>query len=304
MIPVFLLIWIVSAIILIREQRVVRLIIILSVYSLITAICFFLLAAPDVAMAEAVVSAFSTILFIVCFEKYYSNVAPVAGKQKAPKRITRILPACFAVFLALLFLLMIPDRPPVTYLKDLYLRLFPLDIGGENAVTAIYLGYRMYDTLFEALMLLVSIVAVEHLSRHEGINYFEVKPSGVSGSRIAVTTIRIICPILLLLAVYLIANGHVSPGGGFHGGVVAAAFFVCRYIIYGIVDMRTDKVVVVEKLVYLGIVLFTVFFIIYGAQNFLPIPKSIYLTLINLLLGIKVACGFFLVFYRFVAFER
>ena len=69
-------------------------------------------------------------------------------------------------------------------------------------------------------------------------------------------------------------------------------------------DMRIDKTVVLEKMTYLAIVLFTVFFIFMGAHDYFPIPKSIYLTVINLLLGIKVACGFFIVFYRFIAYER
>ena len=67
----FLLFWIGSAVCIIREQRVIRLIFLLGIFSLISSVCFLLFAAPDVAMAEAVVSAFSTIIFIVCFEKYY-----------------------------------------------------------------------------------------------------------------------------------------------------------------------------------------------------------------------------------------
>lgn len=45
------------------------------------------------------------------------------------------------------------------------------DTGAQNAVTAIYLNYRVYDTLFEALMLLISILAVIYFSRHEEQDY-------------------------------------------------------------------------------------------------------------------------------------
>ena len=37
--------------------------------------------------------------------------------------------------------------------------------GADNAVTAIYLNIRLWDTLFEALVLLVSAVAVISFSR-------------------------------------------------------------------------------------------------------------------------------------------
>ena len=43
--------------------------------------------------------------------------------------------------------------------------------GADNAVSAIYLNIRLWDTLFEALVLLVSAVAVISFSRsddHEG----------------------------------------------------------------------------------------------------------------------------------------
>ena len=36
--------------------------------------------------------------------------------------------------------------------------------GAENAVTAIYLNYRMLDTIFEAMLLLLSAMAVKSLS--------------------------------------------------------------------------------------------------------------------------------------------
>ena len=41
------------------------------------------------------------------------------------------------------------------------------DTGADNAVSAIYLNYRLWDTLFEALVLLVSAVAVISFSRSD-----------------------------------------------------------------------------------------------------------------------------------------
>ncbi len=54
----------------------------------------------------------------------------------------------------------------------MYLRIstthFFVDTGATNAVAAIYLNYRVFDTIFEALLLLVSIIGIIHFSRHEG----------------------------------------------------------------------------------------------------------------------------------------
>ncbi len=38
------------------------------------------------------------------------------------------------------------------------------DTSAENAVTAVYLNYRFFDTIFESLILLVSVLAVMMLS--------------------------------------------------------------------------------------------------------------------------------------------
>mgnify|MGYP004703399741 CR=1 FL=1 len=45
------------------------------------------------------------------------------------------------------------------------------DTGALNVVTAIYLNYRLYDTLFEALTLLISVLAIIYFSRHAGHDY-------------------------------------------------------------------------------------------------------------------------------------
>ena len=307
MIQIFLSFWILSALLLVREQKIVRIIIYLNIFSLVTSVCFLLFAAPDVAMAEASISTFATIFFIVCFEKYYgfkadaSNSSPITHAASVKKHI---IPLGFTIFLFFLFICFIPDSAASTYLKDQYVSMFLHDVGGENAVTAIYLGYRMYDTLFEALMLLVSVVAVVHLSWYSDISVTDGKRSDINRSAIAALTIRSICPLILLFGVYLIMNGHFTPGGGFQGGVAVASFFVCRYLIYDIYDTRAGKIITMEKLIYAAIILLPVFFIFLGAYAYLPQYRNTYLVLMNSLIGMKVTCGFFIIFYRYIAFEK
>ena len=57
--------------------------------------------------------------------------------------------------------------PLTTFVKDYYVENSIADTGAENAVTAIYLDYRLYDTLFETMLLFVSVIAVFYFSRHE-----------------------------------------------------------------------------------------------------------------------------------------
>jgi len=322
MIYFFLFFWIIGAILIMREEKIVRIIIYLGIFSLISAACFLLLAAPDVAMAEAAVSAFSTVFFIVCFEKYYEHVvhdaerAPgVIATKTSHRKLGRlfpyhaapssfIFPIVFTLALLALFLAAVPSSEVNAFLKIKYTALFAYDVGGENAVTAIYLGYRVYDTLFEALMLLISVIAITHLSWFDDTFVAEGKRSEVDRSPIAVVTIRLICPVMLLFGAYLIANGHISPGGGFQGGVAIAAFFICRYMIYDIYDIRISSIIRMEKSIFAAIVLWVVFFILLGTTHYFPVFQSMYLLIINALIGLKVACGFIIIFYRYIAFER
>ena len=305
LLPVFLFFWIISAIFVIIERRIYRLLVTTGIFSCISFVCFLLLASPDVAMAQAVISAFSTIMLIVTFEKYYTAAKRSEDRADTAGIIKKaVLPACFCLLLFFMFIYFMPPDSFVTDLRDQYVSMFRYDIGGENAVTAIYLGYRLYDTLFEALILLVSIMAVVHLSQFDGLGVSKGRLSDILSDKIAVAEIRFICPLMLLFCIYLIMNGHISPGGGFQGGVVAASVFVCRYLILNIYDIPIDKIITVEKLIFAAILLTGALFILLAAHIIYPVHQAIYLIAMNLLIGLKVACGFLIVFYRFIAFER
>jgi multicomponent Na+:H+ antiporter subunit B len=271
-----------------------------------------MLAAPDVALAEAAMGVFLTIFFIICFEKYYgvdTKITTTAKTKRFPKIREYAAPLALSLFLLVLFINFIPDAEASTYLRGLYLAGFMSDIGGHNAVTAIYLGYRVYDTVFEALILLVGIVAVAHMSWHTEVSVEDGEHSEMESSPIAVTTIRLISPLLLLFGAYLIINGIHSPGGGFQGGAAIGAFFVCRYMIYNIFDVKIERVVTIEKITFMVFVLLAITIVFMGTYATFPYPinaffQDIYLTIMNILLGIKVASGFMILFYRYVAIDR
>ncbi|NCC75844.1 MAG: hypothetical protein EOM08_05360 [Clostridia bacterium] len=65
--------------------------------------------------------------------------------------------AVLAVYLQL-------HQPALAPATDFYLKNSLADTGAANAVTGIYLNYRLYDTLFETFLLLVCAAAIIHLS--------------------------------------------------------------------------------------------------------------------------------------------
>ncbi|GAB6089335.1 hypothetical protein [Spirochaeta dissipatitropha] len=78
-----------------------------------------------------------------------------------------------SIFVVLLFagILFLYSSHAETAGRDIssyYIFNFAADTGAGNAVAAIYLNYRVYDTIFEALILLVSIVAMLHFFQAGG----------------------------------------------------------------------------------------------------------------------------------------
>ena len=69
-------------------------------------------------------------------------------------------------------------------------------------------------------------------------------------SAILQTATRVLMPLLLLFAVFLLLRGHNEPGGGFVAGLVVAASFVLYSIAYGVDAAR--RALLVEPSTLLG----------------------------------------------------
>ncbi len=57
-------------------------------------------------------------------------------------------------------------------------------------------------------------------------------------SLILSTATRYLLPLLLLFSIFLLFRGHYEPGGGFVGGLVAAAAFALYAIAFGVTRTR------------------------------------------------------------------
>lgn len=112
------------------------------------------------------------------------------------------------------------------------------DTKVPNLVTSVLADYRGYDTMFETVVIFAAGMAIFAIlgamggqgpSQETEEEALEDEPPFVNGdhSRIIVgTTCRLLVPVIQLFALYVIAHGHHSPGGGFQGGVILAASFI------------------------------------------------------------------------------
>jgi multicomponent Na+:H+ antiporter subunit B len=70
-------------------------------------------------------------------------------------------------------------------------------------------------------------------------------------SSILRTATRLLMPLLLLFAVFLLLRGHNEPGGGFVGGLVVSAAFVLHSIAFGVAASR--RALLVDPSTLLGV---------------------------------------------------
>ncbi|MEA3413699.1 MAG: MnhB domain-containing protein [Pseudomonadota bacterium] len=103
-------------------------------------------------------------------------------------------------------------------------RLAAEQTGAANFVTAVVLGYRGIDTLGELAILFAAATAAGLVLGHKRS---ENSRREADGGAILIYGADLFFPLLLVVGLYIILHGHLTPGGGFQGGVIlAAAFFV------------------------------------------------------------------------------
>lgn len=153
--------------------------------------------------------------------------------------IILIIASVISVFLLFPGLLPAVDdaKAPVhTYLSDYYIERSLDDTGAHNMVTAVLADYRGFDTLFETcVMFLAGITALMVLSTTSKVRRQERtrdESIGISfGGTVLDTAFRIIVPVIVIYAFYVLAHGETSLGGGFQAGaLLAIAYMIDRLI--------------------------------------------------------------------------
>ncbi|AKI96796.1 MnhB domain-containing protein [Kosmotoga pacifica] len=168
-----------------------------------------------------------------------------------------------------------------------------------NAVTTVYLQSRVYDTLFEVIVFSVAVVGVTSMLKSEPRS--EISEQTVFGTAEVYSSGIVAISITVFL--YVVLNGHLSPGGGFAGGVILASsiilYGVSSNFIKALSHYENMRVKIVENLaliIILSIMTMCVTFpdfvlSINENQSYGSILSGGVIPLVNLLIGIKVYAG-------------
>jgi len=110
--------------------------------------------------------------------------------------------------------------------------------GGSNVVNVILVDFRGYDTLGEITVLALAGLGIVALLQGLHLN----APSRDAAGRrwdadahpaIMATLTRILLPLALLVAVFILLRGHNQPGGGFIAGLITAVALIVQYLANG-----------------------------------------------------------------------
>ena len=126
-----------------------------------------------------------------------------------------------------------PENPANNEVSRRYIEHGMEETGAVNIVAGMILDYRAFDTLGESNVLFTAVCAVMLLlrvtadKRRSAAYQLELETDDrmyePKNDLILRGVARLLVPCILLLGMYIILNGHLSPGGGFSGGAVMGA---------------------------------------------------------------------------------
>jgi len=207
-----------------------------------------------------------------------------------------------------------PDNPNNNEVVEKYNKDGLYDTGATNNVASMILDYRAFDTLGESHVLFVAAVCVMILLRleltkdgkptdkkraeEENDRLYEPK-----NDKILQLSAKILVPMIIMYGIYVILNGHLSPGGGFSGGAIIGAGLILYVNAYGfekasrIMNRKNYAVISVVPLLFYAVAKGYSFFT--GANHLESgIPKGApgailsggLILPLNICVGIVVAC--------------
>ncbi len=116
------------------------------------------------------------------------------------------------------------------------------ETGAINYVAGMILDYRAFDTLGESHVLFTACICVFIMLRIDKNETWDDELShqletehlfDLTTDPILKYTALILVPAIILFGIYIILNGHLSPGGGFSGGAVIGAGLILMNLAFG-----------------------------------------------------------------------
>ena len=192
-------------------------------YGLLLAIIWVRLYAPDVALTEAAIGGGVTGVLLVTASTRLGRL-PRSGAP--PGAVLKVVAAILSVLVAgalAAAVLYLPDPAP-SLAPEADKNLAATGLG--NAVTAVLIAYRSFDTMLEKVVLVLAVVGVWSAApdRFWGARPAPLGPAAPDAALVFLA--RVLAPIGVVIGVQMFWVGADEPGGAFQGGAILAAMWM------------------------------------------------------------------------------
>ena len=158
----------------------------------------------------------------------------------------RVVSVLFVFMLIAILLYMVSYLPPVgnaanpdnNEVATKYIEDAMKDTGAVNIVTGMILDYRAFDTLGESNVLFIATCTVLILLRVDNRSKKEEEEANdrlyePKNDIILQKVAFFLVPMIIIFGIYVILNGHLSPGGGFSGGAIIGSGLILYVNAFG-----------------------------------------------------------------------
>ena len=228
----------ITALAIVQMRKLFCAIMLMGIFSLLSACLFVTMDAVDVAFTEAAVgTGISTILLLAAM-----TLTSIDEKRPQYQPLIAILVVMVTGAVLVYGTMDLPrfgdpDAPIHSHVALRYIQQSPIEVGPPNMVTSVLASYRGYDTLGETAVIFTAGIALVALlgaySRKTGSVKQEDKPSVLSDHLVLRIVGKMFIPLILLFALYVQFHGDYGPGGGFQAGVIFASGIILYALIFG-----------------------------------------------------------------------
>ena len=225
---------------------------------IVTSMAFLWLSAPDLALTQLMVETITTVLILLGLRWLPPRIVPrelnLTTSKSALLRRSRdvVIAACAGLAMALVSYAALLRTPSEGGISDFFLTRALSEGGGSNVVNVLLVDFRSFDTLGEIAVLAIVALTVYALLRRfrpapESLPIPAQQTNSVDPAagqtpiqqvktgylKIPSVYLRLLLPVMGVVAAYFFIRGHNLPGGGFVAGLTFAVAIIVQYMLAG-----------------------------------------------------------------------
>ncbi|TDF63382.1 monovalent cation/H+ antiporter subunit A [Cupriavidus sp. L7L] len=217
-----------------RGQRLAALVL-LSGCGLMVSLVFLRFSAPDLALTQLSVEVVTVLLLVLALFYLPRETAEQGGPARRIRDVMLALGGGTLLAVAAYAVMTRPFDPVSAF----YVEQAVPGGGGHNVVNVLLVDFRGFDTMGEICVLLIAGLAVQALLKGMRLPTPSAAPDGLPWTSQAHPLLlamlaRLMLPLTLLVAVFILLRGHNLPGGGFIAALATSVALLLQYVANGV----------------------------------------------------------------------